>query len=58
MTDYQGRFEAVIFDMDGTLIEPVLDFRAIRAELEIDPELGILEALDLMDGPERRRKQR
>lgn len=31
------RFQALIFDMDGTLTEPVLDFGAIRRELELGP---------------------
>jgi len=43
------RFDGVIFDMDGTLIEPLLDFQEIRAELGIPPAEGILEALDAMD---------
>ncbi len=42
------RYEGVIFDMDGTLIEPLLDFAKIRRELGIDPSRGILEAIDDM----------
>jgi HAD superfamily hydrolase (TIGR01509 family) len=45
------RFDAVIFDMDGTLIEPLLDFAAIRAELDIPPERGIVEAIAAMPPP-------
>lgn len=45
MTAPNRPFDAVIFDMDGTLIEPLLDFRAIRAELDIPADEGILEAL-------------
>jgi len=48
-----GRYEGVIFDMDGTLVEPLLDFTAIRSELGIRPEEGILEAIEAMP-PERR----
>ena len=48
-----GRFEGVIFDMDGTLVEPLLDFGAIREELGIRPEEGILEAIEAMDPPRR-----
>jgi phosphoglycolate phosphatase-like HAD superfamily hydrolase len=36
---------AVIFDMDGTLTEPLLDFDAIRAEIGLQPGLPILEQL-------------
>jgi HAD superfamily hydrolase (TIGR01509 family) len=35
----------VIFDMDGTLTEPLLDFDAIRAEIGLRPGLPILEQL-------------
>lgn len=41
-------FDAVIFDMDGTLVEQLLDFQAIRAELGIRQDDGILEAIDRM----------
>jgi HAD superfamily hydrolase (TIGR01509 family) len=36
---------AVIFDLDGTLTEPLLDFEAIRREIGIASGLPILEAL-------------
>ncbi|HOF17569.1 MAG TPA: HAD family hydrolase [Phycisphaerae bacterium] len=42
------RFDAVIFDMDGTLIEPLLDFRALRDELGVRPDAGILEDIASM----------
>ncbi len=42
--------QVVVFDMDGTLTEPVLDFDAIRAEIGVTGTL--LEALAEMD-PER-----
>lgn len=44
-----SEFDGVIFDMDGTLTEPTLDFQAIRAELGIRPEDGILESIEAMD---------
>jgi HAD superfamily hydrolase (TIGR01509 family) len=36
---------AVIFDLDGTLTEPLLDFDAIRLEIGLRPHLPILEQL-------------
>jgi HAD superfamily hydrolase (TIGR01509 family) len=36
---------AVIFDLDGTLTEPLLDFDAIRAEIGLPPGLPILEQM-------------
>jgi len=49
---------AVIFDLDGTLTEPFLDFDAIRREIGI-PEDGppILEAMGKMGERERRRAE-
>lgn len=40
-----GRFGAVIFDMDGTLVEQLIDFAAIRQELGVSPRNGIIEAI-------------
>lgn len=41
---------AVIFDLDGTLTEPVLDFDKIRSEMGIDSESeDILTAMEAMD---------
>lgn len=42
-------YQGVIFDMDGTLIEPLLDFARLRDELGIAAGMGIIEALDAMD---------
>lgn len=44
-----GAPRAVIFDLDGTLTEPLLDFDAIRAEIGLLPGLPILEQLDAGD---------
>ena len=41
-----GRPRGVIFDLDGTLTEPLLDFEAIRRELGIPSRQPILEALE------------
>ena len=47
---------AVIFDLDGTLTRPYLDFDAIRAEIGIAAG-PILEAIDTMDASARRRAE-
>jgi HAD superfamily hydrolase (TIGR01509 family) len=39
----------VIFDLDGTLLEPMLDFAAVRAEIGLPPAAPILEAMACMD---------
>ena len=38
--------EAVIFDMDGTITVPALDFPRIKAEMGLPQERPILESLD------------
>ena len=48
-----GDIGGVIFDMDGTIIEPILDFAAIRAELGIESHCSVLEAIEAMDEPRR-----
>ncbi|MCY2931906.1 MAG: HAD family hydrolase [Planctomycetota bacterium] len=59
MTTTPRQFDGVIFDMDGTLTEPLLDFGAIRRELGIAPEAGILEAVAAMpEGPRQRAQER
>jgi HAD superfamily hydrolase (TIGR01549 family) len=46
--------KTVIFDLDGTITEPTLDFDLIRREMGITPENpSILEALDAMGESER-----
>ena len=50
-----GPPRAVIFDMDGTLTEPLLDFDAIRAEIGLPPGLPILEQLAVADAALRAR---
>ena len=42
---------ALLFDMDGTLTQPMLDFAAIKAEMRIDSP--ILEAMDRMEAERR-----
>ena len=48
---------AVIFDLDGTLTEPLLDFDAMRAEIGLAPGLPILEQLDAGDAALRARAE-
>jgi HAD superfamily hydrolase (TIGR01509 family) len=50
------RRSAVIFDLDGTLTRPYLDFDAMRAEIGIAAG-PILEAIDRMDADDRLRAE-
>ena len=47
----------MIFDLDGTLTEPLLDFPAIRRELGVAPGAPILEALEHVSPDERARAE-
>ena len=47
----------MIFDLDGTLTEPVLDFDAIRAEIGLPEKVPILEYLDQLTVGERARAE-
>jgi len=47
-------FDLVIFDMDGTIIEQMLDFQAIRERLGVAPGQDIIKFIEAMDPPERR----
>ncbi|MBN1346969.1 MAG: HAD family hydrolase [Phycisphaerae bacterium] len=50
--------QAVIFDMDGTITEPYLDFGWIRQQIGMAPDAGpILEAMEHMSPDERRRAE-
>jgi HAD superfamily hydrolase (TIGR01509 family) len=51
------RPRAVIFDMDGTLTEPELDFDAIRAEIGMPDGVPILEHLTAVGEAERARAE-
>jgi HAD superfamily hydrolase (TIGR01549 family) len=44
---------AIIFDLDGTITEPFLDFDAIRREMRLPEGLPILEAMVTMDAERR-----
>jgi len=51
------RYALVIFDMDGTLTEELLDFPAIRSDIGLPSDGGILEHLERMTGQERSRAE-
>jgi HAD superfamily hydrolase (TIGR01509 family) len=44
------RYALVIFDMDGTLTEELLDFAAIRREIGVPDGVGILEYISHLSG--------
>ena len=44
---------AVIFDLDGTITRPYLDFDGIRAELSLAPQQPVLEAMERMSAEQR-----
>jgi HAD superfamily hydrolase (TIGR01509 family) len=48
---------AVIFDLDGTLTEPVLDFDAMRAEIGLPEQVPILEHLEALTIADRARAE-
>jgi HAD superfamily hydrolase (TIGR01509 family) len=48
--------KAVIFDLDGTITEPYLDFDAIRKDMGLAQDSGpVLESMEKMSASERRR---
>ena len=47
--------EAVVFDLDGTLVTSELDFDRIRAEAGVPAGVPVLEFIDSTRGPERER---
>ncbi|MGH1463381.1 MAG: HAD family hydrolase [Neptuniibacter sp.] len=48
------QFNSWVFDLDGTLTEPVHDFKHIRSELGIEPEADILSVIEGAPEIERR----
>ena len=52
-----GWIKAIIFDMDGTIIVPHLDFALIKSEIGLPPERGLLEGMSGMSSRERRRAE-
>lgn len=53
MLDADSSPRAMLFDLDGTLTEPLLDFPRIRAEMGIPHGVGILEWLASIDAQRR-----
>lgn len=51
------KIEAVIFDLDGTLTVPFLDFDQIRKEIGLSPGIGILEGIKAMTPNQQRRAE-
>ena len=52
------RIRAVIFDLDGTITEPYLDFDVIRKEMGLDEDSGpVLEAMQKMTDSERQQAE-
>jgi HAD superfamily hydrolase (TIGR01509 family) len=51
------KYQLVIFDMDGTLTEELLDFAAIRRDMGLPGPGGILEQLALMEASARAKAQ-
>ena len=46
---------AMLFDLDGTLTRPLLDFPSMKREIGLSPDSFILEALEAMTPEERHR---
>jgi len=46
-----SNYDGIIFDMDGTIVESMVNFKTIRAELGIAPEVGIIEHIGKLPPP-------
>ncbi|QJX02592.1 HAD family hydrolase [Alcanivorax sp. IO_7] len=49
------RFQALLFDLDGTLVDTRLDFAALRRELGFPEGIGLLEHLETLPAADARR---
>jgi HAD superfamily hydrolase (TIGR01509 family) len=49
--------KCVIFDLDGTLTEPFLDFDQIRRDIGLQPGIGILEGISRMTDEQKHRAE-
>ena len=52
------RFQALLFDLDGTLVDTRLDFAALRRELGFPEGVGLLEHLETLPAADARRAGR
>ncbi len=43
-------YKAIIFDLDGTITKPIIDFPALKSELGLNPDQFILEYMDSLQG--------
>jgi HAD superfamily hydrolase (TIGR01549 family) len=43
-------YKAIIFDLDGTITKPIIDFPALKRELGLTPDQFILEYMDSLQG--------
>ncbi len=50
------KYKAIIFDMDGTIVDSKLDFKLIKQDIGMPLDLGILEYLDTIQDKERYEK--
>ena len=46
----------ILFDMDGTLTKPMLDFNAMKAEMDVPDGISILEYIETVDNPTKPRE--
>ncbi len=49
--------KAVIFDMDGTIVAPLLDFPRMKAEIGLPQDKGLLESMSQLDETGRNRAE-
>ena len=51
------KFQAFVFDLDGTLVDSKIDFESMRAELGVTPEQDVLESIAAMSEFDQKRAQ-
>lgn len=55
-SSWKHTLKAIIFDLDGTLVESSLDFNKIREDIGCDPGQDILNFVELLDDAEQKRE--